>query len=121
MFSLFKAKYGIALASSGAVSFGAYSLSNDEGSKRSAKFWINVLPMYCTYRFVQFLNQDLKVINDDGAMKLYDQLHERYTDRVKEITYDLKGFYLKQVSVYMLLLTLWTFHFSNFLTPCIII
>lgn len=77
---------------------GAYAY-NDDGTRRSAKFWVNIFPMYMNYRFVQFLNRDLGLIKDDYAMKWYDTLHDRFTDPVKALTYEMKGFYLKQAQL----------------------
>jgi hypothetical protein len=61
-------------------------------------FWYNIVPIYARYRFVQFLNEDLKYINDDEAMRRYDAIHDKYTDFVRDITYKMRGFYLKHVS-----------------------
>ena len=89
---------GTGAAGLGVVSIASYlTINRDEGKKRSAKFWINAFPMYMQYRYVQFLNRDMKVISDEYASKWYDELHERFTDRTKELTYEMKGFYLKQV------------------------
>jgi len=74
---------------------GGILLSNDEGSRRSGYFWVNVFPIYLHYRSIQLVNRDLKIMSDERADKIYDDLHNRYTDRVKELTYELRGFYLK--------------------------
>jgi aarF domain-containing kinase len=78
---------------------GGYLLANDEGSKRSATFWINVFPIYLHYRGYQLLNRDLKIMSDEVANKIYDELHEKYTNCVKDLTYKLRGFYLKQAQL----------------------
>jgi len=77
----------------------AFLVYNDDGYKRSAKFWVNVFPMYLNYRLIQLLNRDLGLIKDKYAMDMYEKLHLRYTDRVKDLTYEMKGFYLKQAQL----------------------
>jgi hypothetical protein len=72
-------------------------LANDEGSRRSARFWINIFPIYLQYRGIQFLHSDLKLINDSYSMELYNRTHNRYAIFVRDLTYEMRGFYLKQV------------------------
>ena len=74
-------------------------LFDDEGTRRSIKFWINVLPVYLHYRSVQFAHSDLKALSDEYAYKWYENLHDQYTDKIKDLTYDMKGFYLKHVCI----------------------
>ncbi len=38
-------------------------------------------------------------MNDDVADKKFDELHERYSERVKDITFTMRGFYLKQAQL----------------------
>ena len=71
----------------------------DEGTTRSLRFWCNIFPLYIRYRSVQFLNRDLQIMSDESATKLYDGFHEKYTDQVKDIVYDMRGFYLKQAQL----------------------
>jgi hypothetical protein len=49
---------------------------------------------------VQILNKDLKVLPDEVASEKYDSLHEKYADHVRDVTYRMRGFYLKHVSAY---------------------
>jgi len=71
----------------------------DEGTRRSLQFWVNVFPKYLHYRTIQFFNRDLGVLSDNSAQIYYDQLHEKYTDEVKRLTYKMRGFYLKQAQL----------------------
>lgn len=72
---------------------------NDEGTRRSIEFWSKVFPIYGHYRVYQLLNRDLKVMSDEFADKKYEELHELYTDKVKDIVYTMKGFYLKNAQL----------------------
>lgn len=84
----------------GASVVGLFVLAeNDEGTKRSLVFWGNVFPIFAHYRSIQFLNRDLKILSDTRADKIYEELHEKYTDRVRDLTYRLRGFYLKQAQL----------------------
>lgn len=76
-----------------------YSFKLDSGTKRSIEFWKNIGPIYCQYRFIQFLNDDIKIMNDIEANIRYNNLHNKYTDDIKYITYRLRGFYLKSAQL----------------------
>ena len=78
---------------------GGYILATDEGSRRSLVFWSNIFPIYLHYRGVQFLNRDLGVISDAHAERLYADCNERYTYKVRDITYSMRGFFLKQAQL----------------------
>jgi aarF domain-containing kinase len=71
----------------------------DEGTKRSMVFWANIFPVYAHYRVYQLLDRDLGIISSDYADAQYEKLHEKYTDKIKEITYNMRGFYLKNAQV----------------------
>ena len=88
-----------ALSISGAACGTGYAYKYDEGTKRSLQFWYNIFPLYVTYRSVQFLNRDTGIITDDYAKELYDSLHDKFTDEVKENVYKMRGFYLKQAQL----------------------
>lgn len=82
------------------ASFGVTStVYDDEGTRRSLRFWYNIFPLYLRYRTVQFFNRDLQIMSDDSANTLYESLHDHFTDKVKEIVYDMRGFYLKQAQL----------------------
>jgi hypothetical protein len=90
------------LATFGLVSIGVPTFSYvvpvvDDGTKRSIKFWFYAFPIYAHYRTIQLLNRDLNLISNDLADKYYNELHEKYSLTAKQITYELRGFYLKQV------------------------
>lgn len=74
---------------------GKVACQYDSGTKRSFQFWGEVFPIFMHYRFYQLLNRDLKIMDDATADARYNELHEMYADRVKDLTYRLRGFYLK--------------------------
>jgi len=71
----------------------------DEGANRSFTFWSNIFPKYIQYRTMQLLNRDLGFVSDEYANQYYDKLHEKFTRPVKELTYKMRGFYLKQAQL----------------------
>jgi aarF domain-containing kinase len=84
----------------GVTGAGGYvSAYGDEGTQRSLTFWMNIFPIYAAYRGVLFLNRDTGIIGDQKALEWYDILHERNTDFVKDMTYKLRGFYLKHAQL----------------------
>ena len=76
-----------------------YRYATDEGTRRSADFWFVAAPIWAHYRVVQLLNRDLKLLSDDVADPYYETLHEKYTDQARDITYRLRGFYLKNAQL----------------------
>jgi aarF domain-containing kinase len=78
---------------------GSLVISRDEGQRRAMTFWMNIGPVYAHYRCVQFLNRDTSFISDDYADKWYDQLHENYSPKIEELTWKMRGFYLKQAQL----------------------
>ena len=82
----------------GVGSVGALSYF-DEGTSRSLQFWINVTPIYAHYRFYQVLNRDLGILADETTMKIYKDLDKRYSEPVRDITYSMRGFYLKNAQL----------------------
>ena len=89
----------VAIAGSAAVC-GSVLISQDEGSRRAATFWLRMAPVYVNYRFVQFLNRDLGVIDNDIAWPWYDRLHESYAGDIEELVWSMRGFYLKQAQLF---------------------
>ena len=75
------------------------SYQYDEGTRRSLQFWYNIFPLYVTYRTVQFFNRDTKLITDEYANEVYESLHEKYSDKVRDRVYLMRGFYLKQAQM----------------------
>jgi len=71
----------------------------DEGIKRSLQFWSNIFPVYLHYRATQFLNRDLGVLSTEAANLYYEKLHVKYADKVRDLTYKMRGFYLKQAQL----------------------
>ncbi|RYG68549.1 hypothetical protein EON64_04935, partial [archaeon] len=76
-----------------------YKIQTDEGSHRSFSFWKQMFPIYLHYRTYQLLNRDLGVMSDTYADSQFNLLHEKYTDKVKNIVYTMRGFYLKQAQI----------------------
>lgn len=75
-------------------------ISQDEGSRRAAAFWMHAAPVYVNYRFVQFLNRDIGLISDDVAWPWYEELHQSYAPKVEELVWEMRGFYLKQAQLF---------------------
>eukprot|EP01038_Epipyxis_sp_PR26KG_P016275 gene16275-22172_t len=71
----------------------------DAGTRRSLIFWSQAFPMYLHYRAIQILNRDLGLMSDERADAIYEELHEKYTDETKRLTYELRGFYLKHAQL----------------------
>lgn len=76
-----------------------YISGKDEGTARSVKFWRHVLPVWAHYRSVQLLNRDLGVLSDEHAAPMYEKLHERYADHIRDLCYEMRGFYLKNAQM----------------------
>ena len=54
--------------------------------------------MYLRYEFVQQRNKR-GFLSDDDAMAEYEDLHNRYADYVRDLTYEMRGFYLKNAQL----------------------
>lgn len=92
-------KWVLTGCASAVVGGAGLTFGTSEGTKRSMQFWANAFPVYLTYRTVQLLNRDLQIMSDDFAMQQYDVLHEFYTDKVKDLVYRMRGFYLKNAQI----------------------
>lgn len=77
----------------------AYQYQTDEGTHRSIKFWKNVFPIFLHYRTYQLLSRDLGIMSMEAADEKYLELHDKYTDRIRDITFEMRGFYLKQAQL----------------------
>jgi aarF domain-containing kinase len=77
----------------------AYKYKTDNGAARTIKFWFHVLPVFIHYRSVQLLNRDLGLLSDEQADPIYEALHERYADYVRDVTYEMRGFFLKNAQL----------------------
>lgn len=82
-----------------AAAIGAYQFYTDEGTRRAATFYFRIFPIYLHYRGIQLLNRDLSVMSDEKAEELYEECHTKYTDSVKDLTFEMRGFYLKQAQL----------------------
>eukprot|EP01043_Picozoa_sp_COSAG02_P043229 COSAG02_NODE_3748_length_6291_cov_7.653101_1_plen_144_part_00 len=91
-----------ALGGGAALTFAAYQSGAlgwlDEGSERSLRFWSAAFPVYLRYEFVQQRNKR-GFISDADAIDEYEMLHNRYTDYVRDLTYEMRGFYLKNAQL----------------------
>ena len=85
-----------------ALTFAAYQTGVlgwlDEGSERSLTFWSAAFPIYLRYEWVQQRNKR-GLLGDDEAMMQYDVLHNRYAHYVRDLTYEMRGFYLKNAQL----------------------
>lgn len=88
---------GSGMAFAGILSAGYINV--DEGTRRTAQFWRFALPIYVEYRWVQFLNQDIGMLDDEAAVIKYNNLHDKHSENVKDLTYKMGGFYLKQAQL----------------------
>jgi len=77
---------------------GCVAVTQDEGAHRAALFYTRVLPIYAHYRAVQLLNRTM-LLSDAEADLQYENCHARYSEPVKELTFMLRGFYLKQAQL----------------------
>lgn len=65
--------------------------AKDEGTQRSIKFWSNIFPIYAHYRWILFLSRDIGWMRNEQANEIYEQLHNKYTDQVRDLTYEMTG------------------------------
>eukprot|EP00873_Tetraselmis_striata_P010841 jgi/Tetstr1/431105/TSEL_020821.t1 len=94
-----------AAAVAGATGVGTLSayLATDEGAARSVGFWYHAGPIYLRYRLVQLRAEDLRrlgapewvTLTPEEAHHKYEDLHDRYAGHVRDLTYRMRGFYLK--------------------------
>lgn len=90
------------------TALGAYT-ANEEGARRSVVFWSNAFPVYAQYRAVQARHRDAKklgvpswlgvTLNDDEANAAYEALHDKYAVPVRDLVYEMRGFYLKNAQL----------------------
>jgi aarF domain-containing kinase len=87
----------IGVVSSAGISYVA--IKSDEGTSRSFQFWSKAFPIYIHYRSYQLLNRDLGILGDQQAEVYYSTLHDMYTDKVRNLVYGMRGFYLKNAQL----------------------
>jgi aarF domain-containing kinase len=86
---------GAAIVGAGA---GTLLVATDEGSARSLRFWSAAFPVYLRYEWVQ--QRNLRGFLSDGqAMAQYEALHERWSPFVRDLVYEMRGFYLKNAQL----------------------
>ncbi|GAB5362505.1 hypothetical protein AAMO2058_000802800 [Amorphochlora amoebiformis] len=68
----------------------------DEGFRRSMVFWGEAFPIYLHY---EAIHQATKGKSDQEINDAFDVLHEKYSPVVKDLTLQLRGFYLKMAQV----------------------
>jgi aarF domain-containing kinase len=89
----------VATSTVAALVAGNQYVAADEGAQRTFAFWKNMFPVYLHYRYYQFLQRDLHLISEAEADRQYERLHEKYTDRVRDVVFSMRGFYLKQAQL----------------------
>jgi hypothetical protein len=73
-----------------------------EGIKRNYRFWAFALPIYGHYRVVQW-ECDFFQYDEAISDAKFNKLHDTYSPRSKEITLELRGFYLKNAQFFSML------------------
>jgi len=96
-----------AVASASAA--GTAYVAHEEGARRSVVFWYHAFPVYASYRLVQARHRDLAragvpawtgvTLSDEDANDAYERLHEAYATRVRDLVYEMRGFYLKNAQL----------------------
>ena len=89
----------VVLGSSLAIGAASIATVLDEGTRRSLVFWSKIGPIYLHYRSIQFLERDLGLVDRTWAERKYVTLHEKYSPLVREVTFTMRGFYLKQAQL----------------------
>lgn len=74
-------------------------LARYEGFLRSLYFWYGIFPVYLHYRGIQLLKRDLRLISPELGERLYEDAHVRYSHRVRDLHYALRGYYLKNAQL----------------------
>jgi len=97
-----------AAAASAAAAGGLYA-RGDEGTSRSITFWYHALPVYASYRAVQWRNRDARAagipswtgipLEDDDADAKYAALHDAHAGNVRDLVLRMRGFYFKNAQL----------------------
>ena len=93
---------------SAALGVGAYA-QHDEGTSRSLTFWYHCLPVYASYRAVQFRHRDAAALgippwtriplDDAAAHAAYERLHDLHAEPVRDLVLRMRGFYFKNAQL----------------------
>ena len=85
------------------------SSSLPRGTSRSLTFWYHALPVYASYRAVQFRHRDLTragvprwtglPLDDAGAEEAYGALHDKHAGNVRDLVLRMRGFYFKNAQL----------------------
>mmetsp|Transcript_28404 Transcript_28404/g.92763 ORF Transcript_28404/g.92763 Transcript_28404/m.92763 type:complete len:545 (+) Transcript_28404:1128-2762(+) len=86
----------LGLGAAATASAGIVAVGSDEGLGRAASFWSRAFPVYLHYRFVEVTTWHLPSSEIDAA---FEVLHDRWAPFVRDLTYDLKGYYLKNAQI----------------------
>ena len=96
---LYRGALGTSALAAGVV---AYSSNHDGdylmGVKRASTFYFHIAPIYAHYRAIQVCERQ-GILSEQRADEMYMACHERYTAPVKELTFQMRGFYLKQAQI----------------------
>lgn len=75
---------------------GYYLVNNYDEFKRPYIFWKEAFPAFLHYRYVEYKTKNEP---DHIIEKEFDRLHDIYSPVAKNVTHELKGFYLKQAQL----------------------
>ena len=81
----------IQLASSLSLGCGAIFAYNDEGIRRSARFWSFAFPAYLHYELYDYLYRDHPLERSQA----FNRLHDIYSPRAESLVFSLRGYFLK--------------------------
>ena len=79
------------------------------GTSRSLTFWYHALPVYASYRAVQWRHRDLRdagvpawtgiPLEDAEAYDAYEALHDKHAGNVRDLVLRMRGFYFKNAQL----------------------
>ena len=74
------------------------------GTARSLTFWYHALPVYASYRAVQWRHRDVPTwtglrLDDAEADDAYESLHDKHAGNVRDLVLRMRGFYFKNAQL----------------------
>mmetsp|Transcript_9192 Transcript_9192/g.27672 ORF Transcript_9192/g.27672 Transcript_9192/m.27672 type:complete len:530 (-) Transcript_9192:75-1664(-) len=86
----------LGVAAVGGAAVGTTQYTQDEGFRRTVKFWTVAMPAYLHYRAVELAVSNRSPKEQEEA---FARLHRVYAPKMEALVYRLRGFYLKLVQV----------------------